>query len=447
MSNLNLFNMNYNEFIQNNSPLADKMRPVDLTEFEGQAHILAEGKMLRRAILADKLSSIILYGPPGTGKTTLARIIARATKKNFETLNAVTSGIKDIKEKTAEAINQISLYKRQTIVFIDEIHRFNKSQQDALLPYVENGTIILIGATTENPYFEVNSALLSRSMIFELKALEYDDVTAILRRAEEKVLIKEAGLNISIDEDAIELLASYSGGDARKALNALELAVLTTPTDKDGSIRITVNDAKESIQNKTSYYDKKGDKHYDIISAFIKSLRGSDPDAALLWLAKMIKSGEDPKFIARRLIISASEDVGNADPNALNIAVNCFNAINIIGMPEGRIPLAQTTIYIACAPKSNTAYMAINKALDLMNTYNPDVPNTLKDKSYKSASKLGHGVGYKYPHDYQYGFVEQNYFPLDFNNEKFYNPKNIGYEKNIKKYLDFINDLKSKEEI
>jgi putative ATPase len=447
MSNLNLFNMNYNEFIKNNSPLADKMRPVDLTEFEGQAHILAEGKMLRRAILADKLSSIILYGPPGTGKTTLARIIAKATQKNFETLNAVTAGIKDIKEKTAEAINQISIYKRQTIVFIDEIHRFNKTQQDALLPYVENGTIILIGATTENPYFEVNSALLSRSMIFELKALDDDDVRAILHRAVDKVLIKEAGLDLSIDDDAVELLSNYSGGDARKALNALELAVLTTPTDQNGRIRITVTDAKESIQNKTSYYDKKGDKHYDIISAFIKSLRGSDPDAALLWLAKMIKSGEDPKFIARRLVISASEDVGNADPNALNVAVNCFNAINVIGMPEGRIPLAQATIYIACAPKSNTAYMAINKALDYMNTYNPDVPNTLKDQSYKSASKLGHGVGYKYPHDYQYGFVEQNYFPLDFNGEKFYNPKNIGYEKNIKKYLDFINDLKSKEEI
>jgi putative ATPase len=446
MSNLNLFNMNYNEFIKNNSPLADKMRPVDLTEFEGQAHILAEGKMLRRAILADKLSSIILYGPPGTGKTTLARIIAKATQKNFETLNAVTAGIKDIKEKTAEAINQISLYKRQTIVFIDEIHRFNKTQQDALLPYVENGTIILIGATTENPYFEVNSALLSRSMIFELKALDDDDVRAILHRAVDKVLIKEAGLDLSIDDDAVELLSSYSGGDARKALNALELAVLTTPTDENGRIRIAVTDAKESIQNKTSYYDKKGDKHYDIISAFIKSLRGSDPDAALLWLAKMIKSGEDPKFIARRLVISASEDVGNADPNALNVAVNCFNAINVIGMPEGRIPLAQATIYIACAPKSNTAYMAINKALDYMNTYNPEVPNTLKDSSYKSASKLGHGGGYKYPHDYQYGFVEQNYFPLDFNGEKFYNPKNIGYEKNIKKYLDFINDLISKEE-
>ena len=447
MNNLNLFNMNYNEFIKNNSPLADKMRPVDLSEFEGQAHILAEGKMLRRAILADKLSSIILYGPPGTGKTTLARIIAKATQKNFETLNAVTAGIKDIKEKTAEAINQISIYNRQTIVFIDEIHRFNKTQQDALLPYVENGTIILIGATTENPYFEVNSALLSRSMIFELKALEYDDVSAILHRAINKVLIQEAGLDISVDDDAIDLLANYSGGDARKALNALELAVLTTPTNQNGSIRITMADAKESIQSKTSYYDKKGDKHYDIISAFIKSLRGSDPDAALLWLAKMIKSGEDPKFIARRLIISASEDVGNADPNALNVAVNCFNAINVIGMPEGRIPLAQATVYIACAPKSNTAYVAISKALDYMNTYNPEVPNSLKDNSYKSASRLGHGAGYKYPHDYQYGFVEQNYFPLDFNGEKFYNPKNIGYEKNIKKYLDFINDLKSKEEI
>jgi putative ATPase len=439
--------MNYNEFIKTNSPLAERMRPKTLSEFSGQEHILAEGKMLRRAILADRLSSIILYGPPGTGKTTLARIIADTTKKNFETLNAVTAGIKDIKDKVAEAINQISIYSRQTIVFIDEIHRFNKTQQDALLPYVENGTIILIGATTENPYFEVNSALLSRSMIFELKALDENHIREILERAVNQVLIKEMNLNIQVESNAIELIASYCGGDARKAINALELAVLTTEKDDSGKIIIDLKDAKESIQNKTSYYDKKGDNHYDTVSAFIKSMRGSDPDAALLWLAKMIASGEDPKFIARRIIICASEDVGNADPNALNVAINCFNAVNTIGMPEGRIPLAQAAVYIACAPKSNASYNGINTALDYVKNHNIEVPPHLKDSSYKSASKLGHGISYKYPHDYQYGFTEQNYFPLDFKEKKFYNPRNIGYEKNIKKYLDFIEGLKNKEGI
>jgi putative ATPase len=439
---MNLFSRQYDAFLKDNSPLAEKMRPQHLDDFVGQSHILSEGKMLRRAIMADRLSSIILYGPPGTGKTTLARIIAQMTKKRFETLNAVTSGIKDIKEAVKDAIQQISLYSRQTIVFIDEIHRFNKTQQDALLPYVENGTIILIGATTENPYFEVNNALLSRSMIFELKALTTEDVATILHRAIDGVLAQEAKIDLAVDEDAIQLMADYSGGDARKALNALELAVLTT-----NSHHIAINDARESIQNKTAYYDKSGDKHYDVASAFIKSLRGSDPDAALIWLGKMIKSGEDPKFIARRLVIAASEDVGNADPHALNVAMNCFNAVHVIGMPEGRIPLAQATVYIACAPKSNAAYEAINKTMELLNHYNPEVPNHLKDKSYQSASKLGHGLGYLYPHHYPYGYVSQNYFPLDFNGEKLYNPKHVGYEKNINRYLDFIKKLDTEEEI
>ena len=437
--------MNYDEFIKKNNPLADKMRPRDLSDYVGQDHILADGKMLRRAIIADRLSSIILYGPPGTGKTTLAKIIAEKTEKNFETLNAVTSGIKDIKEKINYAINQISMYNKQTIVFIDEIHRFNKSQQDALLPYVENGTIILIGATTENPYFEVNSALISRSMIFQLKALEPKDIAVIINRAMDTVIKGELGMNAEIDDNAVQLISDYSGGDARKALNALELAVLTTERDENDRLRISVEDAKESIQSKTSYYDKNGDNHYDTVSAFIKSIRGSDPDAALLWLAKMLNSGEDPKFIARRLVISASEDIGNGDPKALGIAIDCFNAVNVIGMPECRINLSQAVTYLACAPKSNAAYVAINKAMEYASKKNPEVPNHLKDKSYKSASKLGHGIGYKYPHNYKYSYISQNYFPLDFSAEKFYNPKNIGYEKNIIRYLDFLKEVEEEK--
>lgn len=438
--------MKYDEFIKKNNPLADKMRPRDLSDYVGQDHILADGKMLRRAIVADRLSSIILYGPPGTGKTTLAKIIAEKTEKNFETLNAVTSGIKDIKEKINYAINEISMYNKQTIVFIDEIHRFNKAQQDALLPYVENGTIILIGATTENPYFEVNSALISRSMIFQLKSLAPEDIFEIIKRAMDTVINGDLGMKAEIEENAIQLISDYCGGDARKALNALELAVLTTERDEDDLLRITVEDAKESIQSKTSYYDKNGDNHYDTVSAFIKSIRGSDPDAALLWLAKMLNSGEDPKFIARRLVISASEDIGNGDPKALGIAIDCFNAVNVIGMPECRINLSQAVVYLACAPKSNAAYVAINKAMEYAGKKNPEVPNHLKDKSYKSASKLGHGVGYKYPHSYRYSYVKQNYFPLDFDAEKFYNPKNIGYEKNIIRYLDFLNEVDTEEE-
>lgn len=438
--------MNYDKFIKKNNPLADKMRPKDLSDYVGQEHILSDGKMLRRAIMADKISSIILYGPPGTGKTTLAKIIAEKTEKNFETLNAVTSGIKDIKEKIKYAINEISMYNKQTIVFIDEIHRFNKSQQDALLPYVENGTIILVGATTENPYFEVNSALISRSMIFQLKALKPEDISEIIKRAMDTVINKEFDMKAEIDINAVQLISDYSGGDARKALNALELAVLTTQRSEDNCLKITVDDARESIQSKTSYYDKNGDNHYDTVSAFIKSIRGSDPNAALLWLAKMLNSGEDPKFIARRLVISASEDIGNGDPKALGIAIDCFNAVNVIGMPECRINLSQAVIYLACAPKSNASYVAINKAMEYAEKKNPEVPNHLKDKSYKAASKLGHGIGYKYPHSYKYSYVKQNYFPLEFDAEKFYNPKNIGYEKNIIRYLDFLTEINLEEE-
>ncbi|MBN2827610.1 MAG: replication-associated recombination protein A [Tissierellales bacterium] len=439
--------MNYNDFIKTNSPLAERLRPKSLSEFIGQEHILGEGKMLKRAILADKISSLILYGPPGTGKTTLAKIIAEVTQKRFETINAVTSGIKDIKEKVQDAIQHIAMNGRQTIVFIDEIHRFNKTQQDALLPYVENGTIILIGATTENPFFEVNNALLSRSMIFELKLLEHHHLIDILQMAVKQLKHLDNQLSLRVEPDALNLIAAFSGGDARKAINALELAILTTPKLETGELVITVEDAKESVQNKASYYDKNSDHHYDTASAFIKSIRGSDPDAALLWLAKMIVSGEDPVFIARRLLISASEDIGNADPNALNVAVNCFNAVKFIGMPEGRIPLAQATVYLACAPKSNAAYLGINQAIEYLKNHNAEVPNLLKDSSYKSSKKLERGSGYQYPHDYQYGFIKQNYFPLDFEAKKFYNPKNVGYEKNIIKYLDFIEGLKNKEEI
>ncbi len=388
-------------------PLAFRMSPRSLDEYIGQEHILGKGKLLRRAIEADRITSLILYGPPGTGKTALARVIAEKTKAHFEWLNAATSGledlrriIKDAKARKAEGI--------KTILFLDEIHRFNKLQQDALLPDVEEGNIILIAATVENPFFYVNSALLSRSQVFELKPLKEEDIIMILRNA---LKDRERGLgsmNINIHEDALRHIARMSEGDARRALTALEVAALTTEP-VNGIIEIDLRTAEESIQKKAIVYDKKGDQHYDTISAFIKSMRGSDPDAAIYYLAKMLYAGEDPRFIARRIVICASEDVGDADPMALVIATSALRAVEFVGMPEARIPLAQATIYVAKAPKSNACYRAIEAALkDIENEQIQEVPDHLKDSHYPGAKRLGHGEGYKYPHDYG-GYVEQDY--------------------------------------
>jgi putative ATPase len=399
-------------------PLAYRMCPRNLDEYAGQRHILGPGKLLRRAIEADRIASIILYGPPGTGKTALARIIAERTKSHFEWLNAATIGLDEIRK----VIQQAKIRKGKgikTIVFLDEIHRFNKLQQDALLPDVEEGNITLISATVENPFFYVNSALLSRSQIFELKPLSEEDILSILRRALDD---RERGLgnfNIVADEEALKHIARMSDGDARKALSALEIAALTTPPEGNGGISITVPVAEESIQRKVVVYDKKGDQHYNTISAFIKSMRGSDADAAIYYLAKMIYAGEDPRFIARRIVICASEDVGNADPIALVVAVSALRAVEFVGMPEAKIPLAQATIYIAKAPKSNASYMAIETALkDISTEETMEVPDHLKDSHYPGAKKLGHGKGYKYPHDFG-GQVEQDYLKKK---KKYYNP-------------------------
>lgn len=434
---MNIFEMQYENTIKNHGPLAQRMRPIILSEFVGQEHIVGEGKILNRAIEADKLSSAIFYGPSGTGKTTLARIIAENTNNNFITLNAVTSGIKDIKEKINYAIDELSIYNKRTILFIDEIHRFNKAQQDALLPYVENGTIILIGATTENPYFEVNQALISRSLVFEFKKISSEDIKKVVRKALKDSEKGYGTKNVEIDEEALNHIVENSNGDIRKALSALELGVETTK-EINSKIKIDINVAVECIQRKKIEYDKNGDSHYDTISAFIKSMRGSDPDATVFWLAKMIKAGEDPKFIARRIIICASEDVGNADPRALEVAVNAFKAVEIIGFPEGRITLAQAAIYVACAPKSNASIIAIDSAMDAVEKYSLEVPIHLKDKHYSGAEKLGRGLSYKYPHDYDNFYVKQSYLPESLKNVSFYEPKESGYEAKIKRFLEYL---------
>ena len=431
---MNIFEMQYENSVKKEGPLAERMRPINLDEFVGQKHIVGKGKILNRAIESDKLTSAIFYGPPGTGKTTLAKIIANTTNNNFTTLNAVTSGIKDIKEKVSYAVDELSIYNKRTILFIDEIHRFNKAQQDALLPYVENGTIVLIGATTENPYFEVNSALISRSLVFEFKNIDIEDIKSVIRKS---LTDKRGygGRKVEIDEDALNHIAQYSNGDIRSALNALELGAETTD-EIDGIIKINIDVASECIQRKKLNYDKTGDNHYDTISAFIKSMRGTDPDAAVYWLAKMIKAGEDPKFIARRIIICASEDVGNADPRALEVAVNAFKAVEIIGFPEGRITLAQAAIYVACAPKSNACIMAIDRAMKAVESESHEVPLHLKDKHYNGAESLNRGINYKYPHDYDKFYVKQQYMP-DIKT-KFYEPKESGYESKIKKFLEYL---------
>ena len=417
------------------SPLASRLRPTTLEEVVGQQHIIGKDKLLYRAIKADKLSSLIFYGPPGTGKTTLAKVIASTTSAEFMQINATSSGKKDMEEVVTSAKNNQGMYGKKTILFIDEIHRFNKGQQDYLLPYVEDGTIILIGATTENPYFEVNSALLSRSVIFELKKLTKEDIKTLLLRA---VHDEEKGMgsyHAQIDEDALEFLADMANGDARAALTAIELGVLTTEPGEGGIIHITLDVASECIQKRVISYDKTGDNHYDTVSAFIKSMRGSDPDAAVYYLARMLYAGEDIKFIARRIMILAAEDIGNADPNALTIAVSAAQAVERLGMPEARIVLAQAVTYMASAPKSNSAILAIDKAMDVVeHTKTPPVPVHLQDAHYKAAGKLGHGLGYKYAHDYKNHYVKQQYLPDGLTDQVFYEPSENGYEATIREY-------------
>ncbi|AMJ41117.1 AAA family ATPase [Anaerotignum propionicum] len=428
----------YNRSLRGNgdSPLAARMRPKTLEEFVGQEHIVGKDRLLYRAIKGDRISSVVFYGPPGTGKTTLAKIIANTTKSEFRQINATTAGIKDIKEVVSEAKDRQGMYGTKTILFIDEIHRFNKTQQDALLPHVEDGTIILIGATTENPYFEVNKALVSRSIIFQLKPLEQKDIEKLLLWAIKDVERGMGAYQGEIDLDALAFLADTANGDARTALNALELAILTTDKGNDGKIHITLPVAEECIQKRALNYDKNGDNHYDTISAFIKSMRGSDPDAALYYLAKMIYAGEDPKFIARRIVICASEDVGNADPHALQVAVAAMQAVDFIGLPEGRIPLAQAVTYVACAPKSNAAYMGINKALeDVKNIRVSSVPPHLKDSSYGGSKEMGNGIGYLYAHNYPNHYVKQQYLPDELLGTKYYELSDSGVEKRIKEYM------------
>lgn len=417
------------------SPLASRLRPKTLEEVVGQQHIIGKDKLLYRAIKADKLSSIIFYGPPGTGKTTLAKVIANTTSANFTQINATVAGKKDMEEVVRQAKDNQGMYGKKTILFVDEIHRFNKGQQDYLLPFVEDGTLILIGATTENPYFEVNGALISRSSIFELKPLEKEDIRRLIMRA---LTDEERGMgsyHAIIDEDALEFLADICGGDARNALNAIELGVLTTERSEDGKIHITIDVVSECIQKRVVRYDKGGDNHYDTISAFIKSMRGSDPDAAVFYLAKMLYAGEDVKFIARRIMICASEDVGNADPMAISVAVAAAQAVERVGMPEAQIILSQAVLYVATAPKSNSAVNAIMAANAAVRAHKTTVPSHLQDAHYKGSANLGRGSGYKYAHDYPNHYVEQQYLPEEIKDMQFYEPSDMGYEKEIQEHF------------
>lgn len=421
------------------SPLASRLRPTTLEEVVGQQHIIGKDKLLYRAIKADKLSSIILYGPPGTGKTTLAKVIANTTSADFLQINATSAGKKDMEEVIEKAKNNQGMYGKKTILFIDEIHRFNKGQQDYLLPYVEDGTVVLIGATTENPYFEVNGALLSRSIIFELKNLSKEDIKVLLLRAVQDETKGMGAYNAQIEEDALDFLADISNGDARAALTAIELGILTTERSADGKIHITLEVASECIQKRVVRYDKSGDNHYDTVSAFIKSMRGSDPDAAIYYLARMLYAGEDIRFIARRIMICAAEDVSNADPMALVVATSAAQAIERIGMPEAQIILAQAVTYVASAPKSNSAICAIEKAMDVVkHTKTAPIPAHLQDAHYKSAGKLGHGIGYQYAHAYPNHYVKQQYLPDGLTEEVFYEPSENGYEQQIRAYFNKI---------
>ena len=422
------------------SPLASRLRPTTLDEVVGQQHIIGKDKLLYRAIKADKLSSVILYGPPGTGKTTLAKVIANTTSAEFTQINATVAGKKDMEEVVNKAKELKGMYQKRTILFIDEIHRFNKGQQDYLLPFVEDGTIILIGATTENPYFEVNGALLSRSSVFELRPLSQEEVETLILRAVQDEKKGMGSYHAVIEEDALHFLADLAGGDARSALNAVELGILTTPRSEDGMIHITLDVASECIQKRVVRYDKTGDNHYDTISAFIKSMRGSDPDAAVYYLAKMLYAGEDIKFIARRIMICASEDVGNADPMALNVAVSAAQAVERIGMPEAQIILSQAVLYVATAPKSNSACNAVFAAMDNVKKYKTTVPVHLQDAHYKGSAKLGHGIGYKYAHDYPNHYVKQQYLPDEIKDAVFYEASDNGYEQTIKAHMKRIKD-------
>ena len=437
---MDLFEYAKSRTMERESPLASRLRPTKLEEVVGQQHIVGKDKLLYRAIKADKLTSVIFYGPPGTGKTTLAKVIANTTSADFTQINATVAGKKDMEEVVKQAQSALGMYGKKTILFIDEIHRFNKGQQDYLLPFVEDGTIILIGATTENPYFEVNGALLSRSIVFELKALEIPEIKELILRA---VNDQEKGMgsyNAVLDDEALDFLADMAGGDARSALNAIELGILTTPRASDGKIHITLNVASECIQKRVVRYDKNGDNHYDIISAFIKSMRGSDPDAAVYYLAKMLYAGEDVKFIARRIMILASEDIGNADPQALVVATAAAQAVERVGMPESQIILSQAAAYMACAPKSNAAVNAIFAALDSVKRTKTTVPVHLQDAHYGGHEKLGHGIGYKYAHDYPNHFVKQQYLPDEIQGEHFYELSDMGYEKKLKEHMKFIRE-------
>jgi putative ATPase len=441
---MGLFDKKEEEKIFANAPLAVRMRPRRLSEFAGQSHFVGEGKLLRRMLDADRLTSVIFYGPPGVGKTSLARVIANTISADFRYLNATSAGVKDIREVTQAARDRLVVSGTKTILFLDEIHRFNRSQQDSLLSDVEHGIIILIGATTENPYFSVNGPLISRSTIFEFKPLEKEDVLWLLRQAIED---KERGfgsMDVQADPGALEFIADICDGDGRRSLNALEITVLSQAKKSDGeTVKIDIDAAKESVQKKSIKYDSTGDNHYDIASALQKSIRGSDPDAAVYWLGRMIAGGEDVRFIARRLAVCASEDVGNADPFATVLAASVCQIADFIGFPEAKIPLSQLATYLACAPKSNASYMAVAKAMgDIENGRVLEVPSHLRDAHYKSAAKLGRGQGYKYPHDYPGGYVAQDYLgapqPLHY-----YEPKEIGREKKIKEHLDRLREYKA----
>ena len=436
---MDLFDYMREQNKEKESPLASRLRPTKLEEVVGQQHIIGKDKLLYRAIKADKLQSVIFYGPPGTGKTTLAKVIAQTTSAEFMQINATSAGKKDMEAVIEKAKQLQGMYGKRTILFIEEIHRFNKGQQDYLLPFVEDGTVTLIGATTENPYFEVNGALISRSIIFELKPLEKEDIKTLLHRALEDMEKGMGAYRAVADEEALEFLADVSNGDARSALNAIELGILTTERSADGLIHITLDVASECIQKRVIKYDKNGDSHYDNISAFIKSMRGSDPDAAVYYLAKMLYAGEDVTFIARRIMICASEDVGNADPNALTVAVSAAQAVERLGMPEARIVLAQAVTYVASAPKSNAAYLAVDKALSVVReSRTAPVPTYLCDAHYKGAGKLGRGIGYKYAHDYPNHYVEQQYLPDAYKDMTFYEPTENGYEQTIREYFKKI---------
>lgn len=435
---MDMFEYMRQQNMEQESPLAKRMRPTSLEEVVGQEHIIGKDKLLYRAIKADKLGSIILYGPPGTGKTTLAMVIAHSTSAVFTQINATTAGKKDMEQVIEQAKNTMGMYQKKTILFVDEIHRFNKAQQDYLLPFVEDGTVVLIGATTENPYFEVNGALLSRSNVFQLKPLRKEDIRELIHRA---VYDKKKGMGAyeaEIDEDAENFLADMAEGDARSALNAIELGILTTDRQADGRIHITLPVAEECIQRRSLKYDKDGDNHYDTISAFIKSMRGSDPDAAVYYLAKMLYSGESVTFVARRIMICASEDVGNADPQAIQVAVACAQAVERVGMPEAQIILAHAAIYVACAPKSNSVNNAIVAAMQTVKERQTGVvPVHLRDAHYGGAGKLGH-VGYQYAHDFPNHYVEQQYLPDELQGTRFYEPGTLGYEQNIRAYFEQI---------